>query len=275
MYLEKFKLAEMPFKITPDPRFLFLTPQHQDVLERGEYVINEHGGLMVIYGDIGMGKTTVARRLYEIINDTPNCQAAMLVTPALKTETAFLRAIMEEFDVSPKRSYATSLAAFQDYMFEANGKGSNLAIIIDEAQKLTPRMLDVLHTLLNFESNTEKFLQIVLIGQRELADNIDRVPAIKSRVAIFGSLSPLTQADTNDMVAFRWHTASAGKSTHPFSTKALETIYMLSHGLPREINKLCHESLINAAIGDADEVSAEMVIDAAKELRLTKEEVPA
>lgn len=271
MYLEHFKLKEMPFKLTPDPRFLYMTPQHEDALERCQYVIAERGGLVAIYGDIGMGKTTVARRLLELTEENPKCKVATLITPAVKTETAFLRAIMDEFGVAPKRSYYLSLVAFQDFIAEAAARGENVVVIIDEAQKLTSRMLDVVHTLLNFESNTEKFLQIVLIGQNELATNLDKVPAVKSRVAIFGQLRNLMPDDAREMIAFRWHTASAGKSSHPFTEDALEAIYALSKGLPREINKLCHESLVSAANISSAEVTSEMVKDAAAQLRLEQE----
>lgn len=272
MYQKHFNLLEMPFKITPDPRFLYMTPQHREAIGKCEYNIKERGGLVVIYGAIGMGKTTIARHLYDSLRDEPNYEVAQLITPALKTETAFLRAIMEEFGAPLKRSYALSLSGFQDYILEQKETGKNLVLIVDEAQKLNMRMMDVLHTLLNFESNTEKFLQIVLIGQLELADAVDRNPAIKSRVAAFAPLKKLTVDDANEMIAFRWNIASNGKSSHPFNDKALEAIYMLSGGLPREINKLCHESLLSAFDGSVTAVDANMVIDAAKELRLSNED---
>lgn len=271
MYKDYFKLDEMPFKITPDPRFMYNTPQHREAIAKCEYIVKERGGLVVIYGAIGMGKTTIARRLYDSLRDEPDYLVAQLVTPAVKTETAFLRAIMDEFNAPLKRSYALSLRAFQDFIADSKDEEKNLVLIIDEAQKLNRRMFDVLHTLLNFESNTEKFLQIILIGQNELAENIDRIPAIKSRVAGFANLQNLTADDTNDMVAFRWAIASNSKSSHPFNTKAMEAIYMLSDGLPREINKLCHEGLLRAFVAESDVVDADMIIDAAKELRLSKE----
>lgn len=272
MYQTYFNLTEMPFKITPDPRFLYMTPQHREAIGKCQYNIKERGGLVVIHGAIGMGKTTIARHLYDSFRDDPSYRVAHLVTPAVKTETAFLRYIVDEFDAPMKRSYALTLTAFQDYIVFAKEKGLNLVLIVDEAQKLTPRLFDVLHTLLNFESNTEKFLQIVLIGQLELADNIDRIPAIKSRVAGFAPLHNLGMDDTSEMIAFRWNTASGGKSSHPFNEKALEAIYMLSDGLPREINKLCHESLLTAFDVQEKVVTADMVLDAAKELRLSQKE---
>jgi general secretion pathway protein A len=270
MYQKYFGLAEMPFSITPDPKFLYPTPQHKEALGKCKYVISERGGLVAIYGDIGMGKTTIARSLVEDIK-SKDTKVAMLITPAVKTETQLLTAIMREFGIAPKRSYGKSLQAFYEFIAENAKEGINLVAVIDEAQKVTPRMFDVIHSLLNFESNTQKFLQVVLIGQNELAVNIDKMPNIKSRVAIFGQLSSLTKDDAKEMIAFRWQTASGGKTSDPFTDDALESIYRYSHGLPREINKLCHFSLLRAYYDEQKEVNAQMVEEAAKDQRLATE----
>lgn len=273
MYKEHFKLFEMPYKITPDPRFLYMSPQHREALETCNYAIDERDGLVVIYGSVGMGKTTIARRLLTLVQEKENCKVAMLVTPALKTETAFLSAIMREFDLTPKRSYAQSLISFFEYIAEERAKNNmNIVVIIDEAQKLTPRMLDVVHSLLNFESNTEKFIQLVLIGQKELSANIDRVQAIKSRVAMFGELSPITRDDTADLVAFRWHMATNGKQSAPFTEEALDAIHFMSGGLPRDIVKLCHVSLLSTANRGGNEVDVDDVRAAARLAQDRKED---
>lgn len=266
--LEHFKLKEEPFKITPNPRYLYMAPQHVLAIDKCQYVISNRGGLVVIYGEVGMGKTTIARQLVSKLEDEDNYLVASLITPALKSENALLRAIMDEFKVPFKRSYYLSLTAFQDFTLEAHEAGQNLVIVIDEAQKLTPKMLDTLHTLLNFESNTEKFLQIVLIGQKELAENIDKFRPIKSRVAIFGELTPLTEDDSNDLISFRWQTATGAKAEHPFEPDALHAIYQYSGGIPREIIKLCNESLMVAFDRGLNLIDKEMIKEAAKDLRL-------
>lgn len=271
-YLSYFKLKEAPYEISPNPRYLYLSPQHADAIGMCKLTVQERRGLMVVYGQIGMGKSTIVRHLYDVINGKPHTQVGMLNNPALKTENAFLQAIMEQFDVAPKRSYAKSLAAFEEFLFDSHNKGNNSVIIIDEAQKLTPKMLGVIHSLLNFETNTEKFLQIILVGQNELAENIDAIREIKSRVARFGSLQELGPDETKEMIAFRWHTASAGKSQNPFTDQALETIYKFSGGIPREANKLCHETLLTAFQEESTEVTPEMVVDAAAVMRLTRED---
>lgn len=275
MYLEHFKLKEPPFKLTPDPRFLSLTTQHEEAIGKSVLLVRDHGGMAVIFGEVGMGKTTIARRLLEILGEDPTYKVVYLASPALKSEFAFLKAIMSEFDVAPKRNYHLSLVAFQEYLWKAHQDGITIILLIDEAQKLTPKMMDVLHTLDNFETNTDKLLQRLLIGQKQLADNIDAIPEINSRVAMWAELKNLNLDDTRELIAFRWHAASGGKGQDPFTEEAIEAIHKYSRGLPREINKICHESLIRAAFVNSNEVTPEMVLDAALELRLAREEVTA
>lgn len=267
MYLQHFKLKELPYKIGPDPRFLFMTAQHEDALGKCMLTIQERGGIVAVYGDIGMGKSTIARRLTETVA-SDKCEVAMVLNPSLMTEAAFLKAIMSEFGVKTMRSYQDSLNVFEDFMLDSYENNKNLVLIIDEAQKLTPKMLGVLHALHNFESNTDKFMQMVLIGQNELKTNIEKLPNIKSRVVRFARLRNLNLDDTKELIAFRWHAASSGKSSHPFNDEALQAIFLASQGLPREINKLCHESLLIAFDMGFEEVTADMVKEAAADLLL-------
>src|SRR6266702_5950267 len=270
MYSEYFGLAELPFSISPDPRYLFLTPQHKEALAKCQYIISQKGGLAVIYGDIGTGKTTIARRLFQLLKQDSRQEVAMLITPDLKTDTAFLRRVMAEYNVQPKRSHALSVAEFQNFTTQAFLKDKNLVLLVDEAQQMTPQMMEVVRIFLNFESDNAKFLQVVLLGQNELASILDKMPAIKSRVAMFGALSSLTKDDMEAMIDFRWK--AAGGAQHPFTPDALTALYELSRGLPREINKMCNESLIRAFVRDKREVAVDMVRDAARELRMAEPE---
>jgi len=270
MYSEYFGLAELPFSISPDPRYLFLTSQHKEALAKCQYIVNQKGGLAVIYGDIGTGKTTIARRLFQLLKQDSRQEVAMLITPDLKTDTAFLRRVMAEYNVQPKRSHALSVAEFQNFTTQAFLKDKNLVLLVDEAQQMTPQMMEVVRIFLNFESDNAKFLQVVLLGQNELASILDKMPAIKSRVAMFGALSSLTKDDMEAMIDFRWK--AAGGAQHPFTPDALTALYELSRGLPREINKMCNESLIRAFVRDKREVMFDMVRDAAHELRMAEPE---
>lgn len=271
-YLEHFKLKEHPYKLSPNPRYLYMTTQHTDAFEKCLYVIGQKGGLVAVYGAIGMGKTTIARHLYATLEDDPQYKVAMLITPALKTETALLKEIMGELDIPTKRSYGESMSALQGAVLEARTEGKTTVIIIDEAQKLSKKMLDVVHSLHNFESDEEKLIQIVLIGQNELADNLEKVPEVADRVAVFADLPALTQEDAKDMIAFRWRTASGkGGLSDPFTDKAIEAIYEFSKGLPRKIIKLCDLALLEAYSVGQKKVTAEMVVSAAKDVRLQRD----
>lgn len=266
MYKDHFGLAEMPFSISPDPRFLYLTPQHREALAKAQYIVDQKGGLAVIYGDVGHGKTTVARRLHQVFRENPDIHIALLITPDLKTDSALLRSVMAEYGVPARRSHALSLAAFQEFALNAYTENKNVVLMIDEAQQMTPKMMELIRVFLNFETDTEKFIQVLLFGQNELATSLDKMPAIKSRVAMFGALTNLTRQDMEAMVDYRWK--AAGGDKHPFSTEAFDLIYELTKGRPRDVNKLANESLIRAFVTEAHDVTADMVRDAAKELRL-------
>lgn len=272
MYQEFFGLADEPFKISPDPSYLFLTPQHKEVLAKCNYVVQQKGGLAVVHGDIGTGKTTIARRLYHSLKGEKEYEVAMMVTPDLKTDTAFLRAIMHEFDIPPQRSYAASVEAFLSYAATAYKHDKNLVLLVDEAQQMTPRMFEVIRVMLNFEADREKFIQIILFGQNELGEKLDhkRLRAIKSRVSMFGALTNLTLDDMTNLIAHRWLTA--GGSGQPFTLDGLVAVHEFSGGLPREINKLCSVGLLKAMTEDKKEVDGGMILEAARELRLVKED---
>jgi general secretion pathway protein A len=266
VYIEYFDLAELPFSISPDPRYLYLTPQHREALAKTQYIVKQKGGLAVIYGDVGHGKTTVARRLYHTFKEDDGFQTALLITPDLKTDSALLRRVMAEFGVPPRRSHALSLAAFQDFAAKAFEQNKTLVLMVDEAQQLTPRMMELIRVFLNFETDTEKFIQVLLFGQNELATTLDRMPAIKSRVAMFGALTNLTRQDMEAMIEFRWK--AAGGKQQPFTPEALDVLYELSRGRPREVNKLANESLIRAFVEGQKAVGADLVRGAARELRM-------
>lgn len=271
MYESYFGLKERPYSISPDPRFIYLTTQHQEALSKCQYAITQKMGLSAIYGDIGVGKTSLARRLWEQYAADPQFNFAMLVHPNYPSSYQLVKEIRREFGLDKaRRSLTDSLDEFQEYLINEHQKGKTSVLVIDEAQNLRPPLFETLRQLLNFETNTQKLLQIVLFGQNELATKIDRLPELKDRITIFGALSSLTKEDINTILEFRWKLA--GGNDHPFTEEAAAAIYRYSKGSPRKLCKLCDNALIRAFSNDLKIVEHPIIEEIAEEIRLKEAE---
>jgi general secretion pathway protein A len=270
MYESYFKLKEKPFSISPDPRFIYLTAQHQEALAKVQYAISQRMGVSAIYGDIGAGKTSLARRLWVSYADNPNYNFAMIVHPNFPSTFQFVKEIRREFGLDkPPRSLSDALDEFQEFLLTEHSKGKTNILIIDEAQNLKPSNYETLRQLLNFETNTQKLLQIALFGQNDLASKIDRQPELKDRITLFGALTNLTFEDAKALIDFRWKVA--GGSKHPFDDGALEAIFRYSKGLPRKISKVADNALIRAMSSEQLSITKEIIEQVAAEVRLTDE----
>jgi general secretion pathway protein A len=273
MYEAYFSLKERPFSISPDPRFIYLTAQHQEALAKVQYAISQRMGVSTIYGDIGAGKTSLARRLWVTYADNPTYNFAMLVHPNFPSTFQFVKEVRREFGLDkPPRSLSDALNDFQEFLLAEHAKGKTNILVIDEAQNLKPSNYETLRQLLNFETNTQKLLQIALFGQNDLATKIDRQPELKDRITIFGALTPLTFEDAVALIDFRWKVAGGDK--HPFDTEALEAIFKYSKGLPRKISKLCDNALIRALSHEVKTVNKAIIEQVAQEVRLSEEYEP-
>ena len=269
MYAEFYGLRERPFSISPDPRFIYLSPQHHEALAKCQYAVSEKMGLSTIYGDIGAGKTTLSRRLWQLYADDPKYKFATIVHPNFPTPFQLVAEIEREFGFyMPRKSYTSALSDLKSFLTAQYEKGISSVLIVDEAQRLKPPLLETLRQLLNFETNTEKLLQIILFGQNELVTKIDRLPELKDRVTIFGALSSLTKSDMDEMIRFRW--TVAGGSEHPFSEDALHMIYRFSQGTPRKVCKLADNALIRAFSNGLHQIDADIISSVAEEIRLTE-----
>ena len=270
MYEAHFRLKEKPFSISPDPRFIYLTAQHQEALAKVQYAISQRMGVSAIYGDIGAGKTSLARRLWVMYADNPEYNFAMMVHPNFPSTFQFVKEIRREFGLDkPPRSLSDALDEFQEYLLIEHTKGKTTILVIDEAQNLKPSNYETLRQLLNFETNTQKLLQIALFGQNELATKIDRQPELKDRITLFGALTNLTFEDAVELIKFRWKVAGGDK--HPFDNDALEAIFKYSKGLPRKISKIADNALIRAMSSNLQEIDREIIEQIASEVRLTEE----
>jgi general secretion pathway protein A len=272
MYESYFSLKERPFSISPDPRFFYLTAQHKEALTNCQYMITNRVGPVYVHGDVGTGKTTIARRLYQQLLDDPTYILAMIISPNLKSSNALLRLIMKEFNVKTDKKYENSLTLFGTFLQESAVKGKVPVLFIDEAQLLKPDMLELVRFLLNFETNTQKLLQIVLFGQNELATNLESKKELKSRM-YRSALASLNRSDMENMIQFRFQIAGGEK--HPFTAEGLDELYKLTLGLPREICKVTDMALLRAMVNNTHEVTADIVRQTAEQLAVNEQEVTA
>src|SRR5712692_9603479 len=264
--LEYFDLKEQPFRIGPDPRFLYLSDQVQETLAKCEYMAKERIGPLYISGPVGGGKTSILRRLYEKLSADERYKVTMLISPNVKTSNAFLRIILETFDVPTWRSYDQSLKNFENFLLDQYQLDKIPVLLIDEAQNLTRDCLKLVHYLLNFETATTKLLQIVLVGQEELAEKILRYKELASRM-FPAAINPMSVEELQDMIRFRWMVAGS-KSSPPLEAEAYKSLFAYTKGLPRDAIKVLDETLRDLAFKGKKTVSASEVEQIAKELNL-------
>jgi general secretion pathway protein A len=257
-------LAEPPFSLSPDPRFFFLSGQHKTALAKITYTTEQRQGLSVVYGDVGVGKTTIARRIYQIYNDNENYEAAYLPMPIFPSEFQLLKAISSEFGLPPKRSKYAQIESLNAHLIDIWRQGKNAILIIDEAQALVGQQFELIRQLLNFESNTQKLIQIIMIGQNELRNKLRLKKSLRSRIATRSTIEPLDLRDTRDMINFR--VMVAGRTDPLFTDDAMQVIYNVSHGMPRDICSLGLNVLPLALLNEEDIIDAELVQQAMDEL---------
>jgi general secretion pathway protein A len=267
MYLSFFGLNEKPFAITPDPRYLYLSERHAEALAHLLYGINEAGGFVQLTGEVGTGKTTIVRSL---LAQTPkNAEIALILNPKM-TAPEFLLTICEELGIGVPDSALGSLKDLVDilseYLLRAHAAGHRVVLVVDEAQNLSPEVLEQVRLLTNLETNTQKLLQIILIGQPELRELLARMELRQLAQRITGRyhLNPLSHDETAAYVRHRLRVA--GATTDVFAPQALNAVFSLSQGVPRVINVICDRALLGAYSLDRHRVTAPLVRSAATEV---------
>ena len=263
MYVEYFGLAELPFRITPDPRFLWYSDQHQEAKNKILYHIHESAGPIYLLADIGTGKTTLARRIVDELEGDKSKRVVFVFAPKLTTTNSFLRFVMDEYGVKTDRSFSKSLKNFETFLVEQYSEGISPVLLIDEAQNMTRDMLLLIQHLFNFSTNTEFLIQMVLFAQPELQPKLDRLSSLKNRLNL-AKLKPFNLEETRSMMRFRW--SVAGGNGFPFADEALQELYRITQGVPRSIVKLANEALIKTVADEQKTVSRDAIIAAAADL---------
>lgn len=248
MYTDFFGLHEKPFELSPDPRYLFLSASHREVLGHLIYGIEQGEGFIAITGEVGTGKTTLCRTLLERLGS--DSEVAFLFNPHLEP-AELLKSINAEFGLSTfGHSIPELVDVLNEFLLDKRAQGRSVLLIVDEAQTLSIETLEQIRLLSNLETRTSKLLQIVLLGQPELDDKLEshELRQLRQRIAVRWHLGPLAGAETRDYVHHRLRIA-AGRECRVFTDAALASIHRLSGGVPRLINVLCDRALL-AAYGD-------------------------
>lgn len=273
MYLEFYGLREKPFSLTPDPQFLYLSEGHRTAIESLLYGVSQGEGFMVITGDIGTGKTTICRSLLERLDK--NVKTAVIFNSFL-TEEELLESILLDFGFSSRgRSRKEKIDALNKLFINYLSHGKKAVLIIDEAQNLAIPVLEQIRMLSNLETEKEKMLQIILVGQLELNQKLQspELKQLNQRIVIRHYLLPLTRTETESYIYQRLTVAGA-QGGITFSKSAIDEIYNFSKGIPRLVNLLCDRALLGGFVDQTYHIDKGIVKKAKKSL-LGEEETAA
>jgi general secretion pathway protein A len=256
MYLSFYSLREYPFNVTPDPHFLYFSRPHREAYDLLLYGITHRKGFIELTGEVGSGKTTLCRAVLSSLG--PEVHTALVVNPAL-TGTQLLRAMLKDFGMEVRsRDRLACVDALNTFLLERSREGRNVALIIDEAQDLSPDLMEQVRLLSNLETDQHKLIQIVLCGQPELKDRLNRpdLRQLKQRISIRYHLPPLTHEDT---LVYITHRLSVAGGTAEFEPRAVKEIYRYSGGSPRLINAVCDGALLAGYVAGVRRIDARCV----------------
>jgi len=273
VYSEFFGLNEKPFAITPDPRYLYMSARHTDALAHLLYGISESGGFIQLTGEVGTGKTTLIRSVLEQL--PAKADIALILSPQLTT-LEFLATIVQELRCPPPadRTVKAHIDVLNTHLMQAHAEGRRVVLIVDEAQTLSPELLEQVRLLTNLETSKQKLLQIILIGQPELRELLDRpeMRQIAQRITGRYHLEPLRKDETRAYVSHRLRVA--GTQNDIFTKRAINALYAHARGIPRLINVIADRALLAAYTKDQRNVDAKLVSAAAAEVFGVRRKAP-
>jgi general secretion pathway protein A len=269
MYLEFFGLREQPFQLTPDPHFLFLSKKHVRAKAYMDYTVWRRDGFVVITGEIGAGKTTLIRSLLSEIDGTVK---VVHIYQTQLNEIEFLQAILVELGIDPRECTDASkvllLTMLKTHLVDNHAHGKHVVLIVDEAQNLSPMVLEEIRMLAGIEIDQEKLLNVILVGQPELNETLRRpdLQQLVQRIRLRYHVGALSEEEIAQYVAYRMVVAGAPDGSL-FEPDTIPLIYKYSGGVPRRINMLCDTALICAFADSKMPITRNLIMDAVKELQ--------
>jgi general secretion pathway protein A len=265
LYLQYYNLREAPFNITPDPRFLYFSLKHQEAFNHLLFGVHERKGFIELTGEVGAGKTTVCRKLLEELG--PRYKTALVLNPCL-TGYQLLKNVTLEFGLKPHGiDRVAHLQALNEFVLKEVNEGNNVVLVIDEAQNLSDELLEQVRLLSNLETDHQKLMQIVLMGQPELRKKLQQpeLRQLRQRITVRYHLRPLDLPETAGYINYRL--AVAGAISEPaFDEGAVKVVYKYSGGIPRLINAVCDKALLAGFVTQTGSITKSLVDLAIEEL---------
>lgn len=266
MYLQFYGLQDIPFSLTPDPRFLYFTTSHREVMANLHYGIQHGKGLIVVTGEVGTGKTTMLRAMLSRLDRS--VLTSNIFNPGL-TVPEFYEHLAADFDLGAYTSKSDLLMKLGRMLMMRHSRGLRTVVILDEAHGLSRDLMEEVRLLLNFETYTEKQLQIILVGQPELRTALNRpeLRQLKQRISLRCEIKPLKADEVSSYIRTRLKVAGATK-LDLFTANAIALIYRASEGIPRLINNLCDNALLTGYATNAKLISSQIIAEVAEALDL-------
>jgi general secretion pathway protein A len=261
-YYSVIGLEKEPFSTSPDPEFFYRSAAHQTALSRLEIAIRLRRGLSCILGDVGTGKTTLSRMLTQSLSNEQDFDFHLILDPNYKSEYQFLSSLVKMFGINSElKSTMDYKEALEKYLFQKGvEENKTVILLIDEGQKLNSNQLEILRTLLNYETNDFKLLQLVIMSQMELLPRIRKIKNFFDRISLKYIINPLDEDETKEMITFRLRQAGYNNQDHElFTDGAIRMIYAYTQGYPRRIAMVCHDAIEHIVMNEKRFVDEEVV----------------
>ncbi|MDO8525933.1 MAG: AAA family ATPase [Candidatus Omnitrophota bacterium] len=270
-YYKILGLEAEPFSTSPDPQFFYQSKEHKSVLYRLRIAVELRRGLSLVLGDVGTGKTTLSRKLAQLLKSESGLIMTMVLNPIYESEKQFLADLAERFGIQVSARDAGQptvldyLKAIEKFLFEKCVEGNKtIVLLIDESQKLTDPCIEMLRTILNYETNEYKILQLILMGQMELLPRISNIKNLWDRISLKYMLNPLDEEEVKELIEFRLKQAGYASKYLLFTDGAINAVYDHTQGYPRRIAMLCHDALEHLVMHNKGIVTGEIIQDILK-----------